>query len=71
MVTAIDALRIAFRMLYKEGRTQTSRLERIEADHGTILEVVEFLDHPRVPDRINTAREGPGDAGVPSTRWPV
>ncbi len=57
--TAIDALRIAFRMLYKEGRTQTNALERIEADHGTIPEVVEFLDFIRASQTgINTAREG-------------
>ena len=40
---AIDALRVAFRVLYKEGRTLSSALERIEADYATIPEVVEFV----------------------------
>lgn len=39
----IAGLREAFRILYKEGRTQTAALERIEVDLGTIPEVAEFL----------------------------
>ncbi|MHC5538617.1 acyl-ACP--UDP-N-acetylglucosamine O-acyltransferase [Singulisphaera rosea] len=39
----IAGLREAFRILYKEGRTQSAALERIEADLGTIPEVAEFL----------------------------
>ncbi len=56
---AIDALRVAFRILYKEGRTQSSALERIEADYATIPEVAEFLAFIRTSSNgINTAREG-------------
>jgi UDP-N-acetylglucosamine acyltransferase len=56
---AIDALRVSFRMLYKEGRTQTNALERIEAEHGEIPEVAEFLAFIRASQTgINTAREG-------------
>jgi len=39
---AIAALREAFRILYKEGRTQRSALDRIEEDLGGISEVGEF-----------------------------
>ena len=38
----IDALRQAFRIFFREGRSQSSALDRIEADLGTIAEVVEF-----------------------------
>lgn len=55
----IDALRVAFRVLYKEGRTQSNALERIEADYATIPEVVEFVTFIRTSvNGINTAREG-------------
>jgi UDP-N-acetylglucosamine acyltransferase len=40
---AIAALRVAFRILYKEGRTQTGALELIAADLGKIPEVAEFI----------------------------
>jgi UDP-N-acetylglucosamine acyltransferase len=40
---AIAALRDAFRILYKEGRTQTGALELISADLGVIPEVEEFV----------------------------
>jgi UDP-N-acetylglucosamine acyltransferase len=40
---AIGALRVAFRILYKEGRTQTGALEMIASDLGAIPEVTEFL----------------------------
>lgn len=57
--STIDALRVSFRILYKEGRTQSSALERIEADFGTIPEVAEFLSFIRSSvTGINTAREG-------------
>jgi UDP-N-acetylglucosamine acyltransferase len=39
----VAALRIAFRVLYKEGRTQTGALELIEANLGQIPEVAEFV----------------------------
>jgi UDP-N-acetylglucosamine acyltransferase len=40
----IAALRVAFRILYKEGRTQTGALELIANDLGAIPEVAEFLE---------------------------
>ncbi len=39
----IGSLREAFRILYKEGRTNSSALDRIEADLGTVPEVMEFV----------------------------
>ncbi|MFO0958117.1 MAG: acyl-ACP--UDP-N-acetylglucosamine O-acyltransferase [Isosphaeraceae bacterium] len=42
-VEAINGLRAAFRMLYKEGRTQNGALDQILADHGHIAEVREFV----------------------------
>jgi UDP-N-acetylglucosamine acyltransferase len=39
----IDALRHAFRIFYREGRTHSAALDRIEADLGTIAEVLEFV----------------------------
>ncbi len=39
---AIDALRQAFRILYKEGRALHAAIDRIEDDFGTIAEVREF-----------------------------
>jgi len=44
---AIAALRIAFRILYKEGRTQTGALELIQTDLGTVAEVAEFIEFIR------------------------
>ena len=40
---AVAALRVAFRILYKEGRTQTSALELIATDLGQVPEVAEFV----------------------------
>ena len=40
---AIAALREAFRILYKEGRTRCTALERIAADLGHVSEVAEFV----------------------------
>ncbi|RUL89807.1 acyl-ACP--UDP-N-acetylglucosamine O-acyltransferase [Tautonia sociabilis] len=42
-VGAINALRDAYRILYKEGRTRSSALDRIEADLGHVPEVAEFV----------------------------
>ena len=44
---AIAALRVAFRILYKEGRTQTGALEMIATDLGAIPEVAEFVEFIR------------------------
>ncbi len=44
---SIAALREAFRILFKEGRTQRSALERIEADIGQVSEVREFTSFIR------------------------
>jgi UDP-N-acetylglucosamine acyltransferase len=40
---AIDALRHAFRIFYREGRAQNGALDQIEADLGGISEVTEFI----------------------------
>jgi len=40
---AIAAIRVAFRILYKEGRSQVLALEQIAAELGRIPEVVEFV----------------------------
>jgi UDP-N-acetylglucosamine acyltransferase len=54
---AIDGLRQAFRIFFREGRAQTSALERIEADLGTIPEVAEFIAFIRESKTgINPAR---------------
>jgi UDP-N-acetylglucosamine acyltransferase len=56
---AIAALREAFRMLYKEGRTLRVALERIAADLGEVLEVREFLTFVAESTLgINPARSG-------------
>ena len=44
---AIAALRQAFRILYKEGRTQTGALQLIEADLGHVAAVAEFVEFVR------------------------
>jgi UDP-N-acetylglucosamine acyltransferase len=55
----IVALREAFRILYKEGRTQRSALDRIEADLGQIVEVRELITFVRESKLgINPARSG-------------
>ncbi|WP_422926674.1 acyl-ACP--UDP-N-acetylglucosamine O-acyltransferase [Singulisphaera sp. PoT] len=43
----IAALRESFRIFYKEGRTKSSALERIEADFSAIPEVLEFVNFIR------------------------
>ena len=43
----IAAIRQAFRILYKEGRTQTGALAMIEADLGHVAEVAEFVEFVR------------------------
>lgn len=56
---AIAALREAFRILYKEGRTVRAAAERIAADLGHVPEVEEFLSFIRASTvGINPAREG-------------
>jgi len=56
---AITALREAFRVLYKEGRSQTSALDRIESDLGAFPEVLEFVAFIRSTTvGINPARSG-------------
>jgi UDP-N-acetylglucosamine acyltransferase len=56
---AIGALREAFRILYKEGRSQNTALDRIEADLGTVPEVTEFVTFIRETTLgINPARSG-------------
>jgi UDP-N-acetylglucosamine acyltransferase len=56
--TAIDALRAAYRILYKEGRTRKAAVERIAADLGHHPEVEELLDFVRTTALgINPARD--------------
>jgi UDP-N-acetylglucosamine acyltransferase len=53
----IGALREAFRILFKEGRTQSNALDRIEADLGSFAEVMEFVTFIREAKMgINTVR---------------
>jgi UDP-N-acetylglucosamine acyltransferase len=53
----IGALREAFRILFKEGRTLSNALDRIEADLGMIPEVMEFVTFIREAKiGINTIR---------------
>jgi UDP-N-acetylglucosamine acyltransferase len=53
----IDALRQAFRIFFREGRSQSAALERIEAELGSIAEVVEFTTFIRESKTgINPAR---------------
>jgi UDP-N-acetylglucosamine acyltransferase len=55
---SINALREAFRVLYKEGRTLRSALDRIESDLGHISEVREFVSFIQGSKLgINPARE--------------
>ncbi len=57
-VASINALRDAFRILYKEGRPQSQAIDRIEADHGQVAEVAEFLAFIRDSQLgINPARD--------------
>ncbi|MBX6314750.1 MAG: acyl-ACP--UDP-N-acetylglucosamine O-acyltransferase [Isosphaeraceae bacterium] len=44
---AIDALRTAYRILYKEGRPQGPALDRIMADLGSVPEVLELVNFIR------------------------
>jgi UDP-N-acetylglucosamine acyltransferase len=54
---SIDAMRQAFRIFYREGRSQTAALERIEADLGTVPQVIEFVTFIRESKiGINPAR---------------
>jgi UDP-N-acetylglucosamine acyltransferase len=40
---AIDAMRLSFRLLYREGMAQNAALEQIESSYGAVPEVAEFL----------------------------
>jgi UDP-N-acetylglucosamine acyltransferase len=56
---AIAALREAFRILYKEGRTRGGALDRIEADLGEVAEVAELVAFVRGSTLgINPSRHG-------------
>jgi len=56
---SIAALREAYRILYKEGRTQKGAVERISEDLGHVAEVAELLDFVRGSAiGINCARTG-------------
>jgi UDP-N-acetylglucosamine acyltransferase len=44
---AIAALRVAFRVVYKEGRSQSGALELLVADLGHVPEVAEFVEFIR------------------------
>ena len=56
---AIDAMRRAFRLLYREGLAQSAALERIESELGPISEVAEFLTFIRESKTgINPMRPG-------------
>ena len=53
----LSALREAFRILFKEGRTQGTALDRIEADFGGVAEVAELTKFVRETTLgINPAR---------------
>jgi UDP-N-acetylglucosamine acyltransferase len=53
----IAALREAFRILYREGRTRSTALDRIEADLGSVAPVAEFVSFIRETTLgINPAR---------------
>jgi UDP-N-acetylglucosamine acyltransferase len=52
-----DALRQAFRIFFREGRSQSAALDRIQADLGSIPEVAEFVTFIRESKTgINPAR---------------
>jgi UDP-N-acetylglucosamine acyltransferase len=56
---SVTALREAFRVLYKEGRTQRAALDRIGDDLGHVAEVAEFLAFIRESTLgVNPARSG-------------
>ena len=56
---SIAALREAFRILYKEGRTLRAAVERIAVDLGHVPEVFEFISFVRESTvGINPARSG-------------
>lgn len=58
-VETIGALRTAYRILYKEGRTQRSALDLVERDFGSVPEVIEFITFVRESTLgINPARHG-------------
>jgi UDP-N-acetylglucosamine acyltransferase len=63
---SIDALRQTFRIFYREGRTQTSALDQIEAEFGSVTEVSEFVRFIRESKiGINPARSSDRAQWVP------
>lgn len=69
---AISALREAFRTLYKEGRTRSAALARIETDLGHYAEVMEFVGFIRESTLgINAARDVNRLQWDPESRTPV
>lgn len=55
----IDALRVAFRIFYKEGLATKNALAKIEEQFAEIPEVMEFVDFVRASKNgVNTVREG-------------
>ena len=60
--TSIDGLRQAFRIFYREGRSQGCALDQIEADLGSISEVAEFVGF------IRQSRIGINPARAPNER---
>ena len=54
---SINALKVAFRVLFKEGRTQCAAIERIGADLGDVAEVAELVAFLRASKLgVGTAR---------------
>lgn len=54
----INAMRVAFRVFYKEGRNQGDALDLIEGDLGEVTEVAEFVAFVRSSQSgVNPARE--------------
>jgi UDP-N-acetylglucosamine acyltransferase len=57
---SISALRVAFRVVYKEGRTQTGALELLAADLGHVPEVAEFIEFIRTSQLGVSPARDPG-----------
>jgi UDP-N-acetylglucosamine acyltransferase len=55
----IDALRVAFRIFYKEGLAAGNALAKIEEQYADIPEVMEFVEFVRTSQSgVNSVREG-------------
>lgn len=50
----ISALKVAFRVLFKEGRTQCAAIERVLADLAEVAELIAFLGGSKLG--VSTAR---------------